>query len=112
MVPREVELPVFIAHYRSPNASAARAKGSFEFKSSFRLGSKANMNDARVHMLDLFGNEALTWKIEKIERRANPEARDISDGQLEMDFRELVEKPKRKRRRSTRRGMITPGSQK
>ncbi len=87
----------YIAHYRSPDASAKRAKGLFEFESGARFGSKANAHDARVRMLELFGNDALSWNIEKIEKKKSNDG--MADGQLELDFRDPVKKPKRKQSR-------------
>lgn len=100
-------MATFFAHYRSPNASGARAKGMFEFVSESRLGSKSNAHDARVRMLELYGNEALSWTITDIERKKvsrgdTPQA----DGQMELDFRAPVDKPVRKRRQSTKRGVL------
>ena len=90
-------MTVFLAHYRSPDGSAPRAKGLFEFESGARLGSKMNMHDARVRMLELYGNEALSWNIEKIERKKQAEGH--QDGQLELDFRDPVKQRKRKPKR-------------
>lgn len=87
-------MPVYLAHYRSPDASAARARGLFEFESESRAGTRANSHDARVRMLELFGNDALSWTIDRIERKQAKAER--SDGQLELDFRDP--KPERKRR--------------
>lgn len=87
-------MQTYIAHYRSPNASASRAKGLFEFESEARMGTKANAHDARIRMLELFGNVALSWTIDKIERKKVTASH--SDGQLELDFR--APKPERKRK--------------
>ncbi len=89
-------MTTFVAHYRSIDSQAARTRGLFEFESSARLGSKACGQDARIHMLELFGTEALSWSIDKIERK--PSTRSEADGQLELDFRAPVKK-KRKRKR-------------
>ena len=97
-------MQTFVAHYRSLNASSERAKGLFEFESSSRLGSKANASDARMKMLELFGNDALSWTIEKIEHAPAKKQGSQSDGQLELDFRDPVKK--RRRRRSTERGVV------
>lgn len=87
-------MQTYLAHYRSPNASAERARGLFEFESSARAGTKANLHDARVRMLELFGKDAVGWSIDKVERKT---ARaENADGQLELDFREP--KPERKRK--------------
>lgn len=87
-------MQTYIAHYRSPNASSQRAKGLFEFESGARLGTKANAHDARVRMLEIFGSDALSWTIDKIERKKAAETH--NDGQLELDFR--APKPERKRK--------------
>ena len=98
----------FIAHYRSANASSERAKGSFEFKSEHRLGSKANEHDARVRMLEILGNQALGFTIDRIERvsAAKSSKNTTYNGQLELDFRDPIDHKERKRRRSTRRGIV------
>lgn len=87
-------MQTYIAHYRSPNASADRAKGLFEFESASRVGTKANAHDARVRMLEIFGSDALSWTIEKVERKKATGT--AIDGQLELDFR--APKPARKRK--------------
>lgn len=87
-------MQTYVAHYRSLNASSARAKGLFEFESAARVGTKANSHDARVRMLELFGNEALSWTIDKVERKKQADVH--ADGQLELDFR--APKPERKRK--------------
>lgn len=94
----------YIAHYRSPNASADRAMGVFEFMSSSNAGSKANLHDARVRMLELHGSKAVSWVIEKVEikREAkSPKAAPL-DGQLTLDFREPLPEKKRKRKMTDR----------
>lgn len=96
-------MQTFIAHYRSLNASAKRAKGLFEFESKSRLGSKANASDARMKMLELFGNDALSWTIENIEHKPTAKQDKTADGQLELDFRNPVKKA---RKRSTKRGVL------
>ena len=99
-------MPAFTAHYRSADSSGERAKGSFEFESDSRLGSKANSHDARVRMLELFGNEALSWTIDRIERKTSSRSgSSTADGQLELDFRDPVE-VKRRRKRSVKRGVV------
>lgn len=80
--------------------------GLFEFQSDARLGSKANAHDARIKMLELYGNDALGWQIEKVERKASAATKGISDGQMELDFREPVQKPGKARKRSTKRGVL------
>lgn len=95
----------YIAHYRSPNASADRAKGVFEFSSSANAGSKANMHDARVRMLELHGSKAVSWVIEKVEIKRETKAKAPLDGQLALDFRDPLPEKKR-RRRTTDRGKV------
>ena len=90
-------MPTFVAHYRSPSAASERAKGLFEFASSSRLGTKDIAHEARVRMLELFGKDAVSWSIDRIERkRATAQT---TDGQLEMDFRT----PKRTRARAAKK---------
>ena len=85
-------MTVYLAHYRSPAAADVRGAGAFEFESEARMGSKDNLHDARLKMLELFGKDAASWNIEKVERKtAKTKA---LDGQLELDFR-----PEKKRRR-------------
>lgn len=92
-------MPVYIAHYKSLDSSTDHVSGSFEFESTSRLGTKANAHDARLEMLERFGNTALSWSITEIERRrANAEI----DGQQELDFRN----PSKKRRSNTQRGRL------
>lgn len=86
-------MQVYIAHYRSPAASDARAMGLFEFESSSRANSKGNLRDARLRMLELYGKEAVSWNIERVERKKAADA--PCDEQLELDFR--APKPQRKR---------------
>lgn len=70
------------------------------------MGSKANAHDARVHMLEIFGNDALSWSIDSIEHKPKASSNLQSDGQMELDFREFSEKKEPKRRRSTKRGVL------
>lgn len=82
-------MQTYVAHYRSPAASDARATGCFEFESEHRAGTKANQHDARMRMLEMYGNEAVSWSIDEVElKRATGQQ---LDGQLELDFR--PEKP-------------------
>ena len=90
-------MQTYIAHYSSPAASDARAKGLFEFESSSRAGSKANLHDARIRMLELYGKDAVSWNIVMVERKkATNEA---CNEQLELDFRA----PKQERKRAKRK---------
>ena len=85
---------VFRATYQSPR-NANPQSGQFTFDSKHPLNSKANEQDARYRMLDLFGNEAVSWNITRIERsRANEADAPV---QLGLDFRE----PKKTRKRRT-----------
>ncbi len=91
-------MQTYVAHYHSPQrAVAERARGLFEFQSEARVGTKANAHDARVRMLEVFGNDALSWTIDKIERKKA--AGKYVDGQLELDFRAPAPEHKRKPRR-------------
>ena len=85
---------VFRAEYQSPR-NANPQSGQFTFESKHPLGSKANEQDARYKMLELFGNEAVSWIIANVER-AKPADAD-APVQLGLDFRE----PKKTRRRRT-----------
>lgn len=93
-------MAVYIAHYRSLDSAAEHISGLFEFESSARLGTKANAHDARMRMLEEFGNAALSWSIYRIERK-RADAQQV-DGQQQLDFR----KPARKRRAKTDRGRV------
>ena len=90
-------MATFTAHYQSPKAMAKRANGLFDFESENRLGSKSLQHDARLAMLERFGEDSLPWVIDKIERKKKSKAQ--SDGQLMIDFREPVAKPKRKKKK-------------
>ena len=89
-------MTAYLAHYRSPAAADVRGSGVFEFESDARIGTKENLFDARVKMLNTFGRDAASWNIEKVERRTSRNA--SLDGQLELDFR-----PEKKQRRRTRK---------
>ncbi|WP_165060868.1 MULTISPECIES: hypothetical protein [unclassified Adlercreutzia] len=93
-------MATYIAHYRSLNSAAEHISGLFEFESSARLGTKANAHDARMHMLEDFGNTALSWNIYKIDRKRG-DSQQIN-GQQELDFR----KPTRRRKTDTKRGCV------
>ncbi len=85
-------MATYLAHYKSPAAADVRGAGVFEFDSDARANSKDNLHDARLKMLEIFGKDAASWSIERVERKtANSEA---LDGQLTLDFR-----PEKKRRR-------------
>ena len=85
---------VFHADYASPH-NANPQSGQFTFESKHPLNSKANEQDARYRMLELFGNEAVSWNILHIERAKASEA--DAPVQLGLDFRE----PKKTRKRHT-----------
>ncbi len=85
-------MTAYLAYYRSPAAADVRGAGAFEFESDARLGTKDNQRDARLKMLELFGKDAASWSIEKVERTTAKNK--ALDGQLELDFR-----PEKKRRR-------------
>lgn len=89
-------MTTFMAHYISPAAADVRGSGFFEFESDARLNSKDNQHDARMRMLELYGKDAVSWSIDKIEKKKASNA--VVDGQLELDFR--PEKQTRKRRHS------------
>ena len=86
-------MQAYIAHYRSPAAADVRGTGLFEFESESRAGTKGNLRDARLKMLELYGKDAVSWNIDRVERKRATAA--ASDGQLELDFR--PPKPERKR---------------
>jgi len=101
-----MRMALYIAHYRSANAATDRAKGVFEFESESKAGSKANMHDARLAMLETFGSGAVSWIIDEVTIATSSKAdKNLADGQLELDFREPVEPPKRKKR-SFDRGLV------
>lgn len=90
-------MTLYIAHYRSPAAADVGGLGNFEFESSARANSKENIHDARLKMLELFGKDAASWTIDKVER--STQRNSALDGQLELDFR-----PQKKRRRRRTKG--------
>ncbi|MDO5329700.1 MAG: hypothetical protein Q4E88_06390 [Coriobacteriia bacterium] len=89
-------MATFTAHYLSPNANTARANGLFDFDSDNRLGSKALEKDARLAMLERFGNDSLPWTIDKIVRKKK---KSQADGQVMFDFRNVDPAPKRKKKK-------------
>lgn len=90
-------MQTYIAHYRSPAASDARATGLFEFESDARAGSKGNLRDARLKMLEVYGKDAVSWTIDRVERKRA--SKPAQDGQLELDFRP----PKAQRKRAKKK---------
>lgn len=89
-------MTIYLAHYRSPAAADVRGMGVFEFESEARANTKDNLRDARLRMLELFGKDAASWNIEKVERKTTKNS--ALSGQLEMDFR-----PQKKRKRKARK---------
>ena len=87
-------MTAYLAHYHSPAAADVRGAGVFEFTSEARQGTKDNLRDARMRMLELFGKDAASWSIEQVERVTT--SNEVLDGQLQLDFR--PEKKRRKRR--------------
>ena len=89
-------MTTYLAHYCSPAAADVRGAGVFEFESEARVNTKDNLRDARLRMLEIFGKDAASWNIEKVEKKsAKTEA---LDGQLSLDFRPV----KKRRRRRTK----------
>jgi len=86
----------FLAHYKSPASADVRGTGFFEFESEARANSRDNLRDARMRMLELFGKDAVSWEIDKVERKQTKA--EALDGQLELDFRPV----KKRRRRRTK----------
>ncbi|WP_283170514.1 hypothetical protein [Curtanaerobium respiraculi] len=78
-------MKTYRAHYVSP-AGANPVNGTFEFESDNKAHSKANMTDARIRMLELFGNEAVSWVIDDVELLKQKDA--VGYAQLQLDFRE------------------------
>ena len=70
----EEVMQTYLAHYRSPAAS-----------------------DARLKMLELYGKDAVSWNIDKVERKCA--SKPVQDGQLALDFRP----PKVERKRAKRK---------
>lgn len=91
-------MAVFTAHYLSLKSSAKRVNGLFDFESNNRLGSKALQKDARLAMLERFGQDSLPWTIDKIERKKKRSGQ--VDGQMMLDFRDPVPEKKRKKKKA------------
>lgn len=97
-------MKLYSAHYKSPRG-ADPVNGTFEFESEANAGSKKNMSDARIKMLELFGKDAISWTIDEIELIGSGEANQYV--QLQLDFRE----PKKTRvRRTVERGKVGPSN--
>lgn len=82
------------AHYKSP-AGADPVNGEFDYESEKRAGTKGNLTDARIRMLELFGKDALSWTIDKTELVSAVSSTEYVQPQL--DFRE----PKKVRKHHT-----------
>ena len=94
-------MKTYRAHYTSPHG-ANPVNGTFEFESQSKAGSRQNATDARIKMLEEFGNDAVSWLIDNIELVGDEEAAEYVQPQL--DFRE----PKKSRKHHTfQRGRIT-----
>lgn len=94
-------MKLYTAHYTSPRGSNP-VNGTFEFESEHNAGSKKNMSDARIKMLELFGKEAVSWNVDKVELVGSGEASEYV--QMQLDFRE----PKKSRvRRTVERGKVS-----
>lgn len=91
---------VFRAQYESPR-NANPQSGSFTFESAHPLHSKANTQDARYRMLELFGNAAVSWSIVGVERASGADAE--APVQMGLDFREPR---KTRKRRIVQRGNL------
>ena len=93
-------MKTYRAHYKSPNG-ANPVNGTFEFESDAKAGSRQNATDARIKMLEAFGNDAVSWTIDTIELVGAEEANEYIQPQL--DFRE----PKKVRKHHTfQRGKV------
>ena len=57
----------YMATYAAPKSEGG-LKGTFEFESQARAGTRRNATDARVAMLEEFGSAALSWSVAKVER--------------------------------------------
>ncbi|ACV21097.1 hypothetical protein [Slackia heliotrinireducens] len=89
-------MATYTAHYRSPNGDTP-VSGVFDFESAHRAGSKGNMHDARLKMLESYGNEAVAWIIDEVKtKKANAKDAQL-DHQMQLDFREEPEHKVRKR---------------
>lgn len=94
-------MKTYRAHYKSPQG-AHPVNGTFEFESDNKAGSKLNAKDARIKMLEMFGNEAVAWMIDSIELAGEVEAA-AEYVQPQLDFRE----PKKVRKHHTfQRGRV------
>ena len=62
-------MTTYVAYYQSPAAADVRGSGTFTFESEGKAGSKINQRDARLKMLELFGRDAVSWTIERVEKK-------------------------------------------
>lgn len=93
-------MKLYRAHYASPQG-VNPVNGTFEFESDSNAGSKKNMHDARMKMLEMFGKEAVAWLIDSVELAGKGEASEFV--QMQLDFRE----PKKPRvRHKVERGKV------
>lgn len=84
----------YVAHYESPKGDNPQS-GEFAFESVHPMNSKANVQDARFKMLDIFGKEAVSWQITRVERGSAATAKSDDDYlQPTLDFREPEHKRK------------------
>ena len=90
-------MTTYVAYYQSPPAADVRGSGTFTFESEGKAGSKINQRDARLKMLELFGRDAVSWTIGRVEKKKANNT--ISDGQMTLDFRP----PKAERKRAVRK---------
>lgn len=90
-------MTTYVAHYSTLNSDANRQMGEFDFESNGKLKSKTNAHDARLAMLERFGNAALSWQIYKIEKKKTSAGK--IDGQLQLDFRGPAPKKRKARRK-------------
>ena len=86
-----------MAHYATLNSDSNRQMGEFDFESKGKLKSKTNAHDARLTLLEKFGNDALSWQIYKIEKKKVSTGK--IDGQLQLDFRGPAPKKRKIRRK-------------
>lgn len=88
----ESPIQTYVAHYTSP-VTESPTKGYFEFISEFRAGSKKNVHDARLKMLETFGKDAVSWVIDEVKLKKKKD--ELCGDQIELDFRP----PKKQRQR-------------
>ena len=88
-------MKTYRAHYKSPHG-ANPVNGTFEFESEAKAKSRQNATDARIKMLEIFGNDAVSWLIDDIELVSGAEEA-IDFVQPQLDFRE----PKKARKHHT-----------